>query len=127
MTLRLSKRNDTKHKMKFSKFKIIREAFKHDGFLQKFPTIIRMLKSIFSKNGYSPGKKNLFVPGLIFVYLISPIDFLPDWIPLIGIVDDLALLTFAIPFLMKEADRFLEWEKEQKTNNKNTIEAEIVE
>ncbi|MBS1550358.1 MAG: DUF1232 domain-containing protein [Bacteroidetes bacterium] len=113
--------------MKFSKFKIIREAFKHDGFLQKFPTIIRMLKSIFSKNGYSPGKKNLFVPGLIFVYLISPIDFLPDWIPLIGIVDDLALLTFAIPFLMKEADRFLEWEKEQKTNNKNTIEAEIVE
>lgn len=113
--------------MKQSKFKIFSEAFKHDGFLQKFPTIVRMLKSIFSKGGYKADKKNLFVPGLIFIYVISPIDLLPDWIPLIGVADDLALLTLAIPFLMKESEKFLIWEKEQKSKNNNTIEAEIVE
>ncbi|WP_124641189.1 MULTISPECIES: YkvA family protein [Amniculibacterium] len=112
--------------MKYSKFKIAREAIKHEGFLQKLPIIIRMLKSIFSKGGYKPGKKNLFVPGLILLYLISPIDVLPDWIPLIGIADDLALLAFAIPFLMKEADRFEEWENDKNPDLK-IKEAEIVE
>jgi uncharacterized membrane protein YkvA (DUF1232 family) len=114
--------------MKYSKSKIVNEALKHEGFLQKFPTIIRMLKSIFSKSGYKPTKKNMFVPGLILIYVISPIDILPDWIPIIGVMDDLALLAFAIPFLMKEADKFLDWEERKKTpENKNIIEAEIVE
>ena len=70
----------------------------------------------------------MFVPGLILIYVISPIDILPDWIPIIGVMDDLALLAFAIPFLMKEADKFLDWEERKKTpENKNIIEAEIVE
>jgi uncharacterized membrane protein YkvA (DUF1232 family) len=114
--------------MKFSKSKIANEAMKHEGFMQRFPAIVRMLKSIFSKGGYKPSKKNLFLPGLILVYVISPIDILPDWIPIIGVVDDIALITFAIPFLLKEADKFLEWERNTKQNPKTKIiDAEIVE
>ncbi|WP_119157752.1 YkvA family protein [Caldimonas tepidiphila] len=38
--------------------------------------------------------------GLIAVYLLSPIDLLPDTIPLLGVMDDLVIVPFAIRFLL---------------------------
>ena len=83
-----------------------------------------MIKSATKKGGYKPHFKNIIVPGLVLVYLISPIDFLPDFIPVIGVLDDIALLAFAIPLLIKEAEKFVAWEASQ-TENK-VIDAEIV-
>ena len=85
---------------------------------------MRMIKSATKKGGYKPHFKNVIVPGLVLVYLISPIDFLPDFIPVIGVLDDIALLAFAIPLLIKEAEKFVAWEASQ-TENK-VIDAEIV-
>lgn len=112
--------------MKVSKIALAREAFKHKGFIGKIPVIVRMLRSAMSKNGYKPHFKNVVVPGLVLVYLISPIDILPDWIPVIGMLDDLALLALAIPLLITEAEKFVAWEASKKGNSK-AIEAEIVE
>lgn len=39
--------------------------------------------------------------GLIALYLLSPIDLVPDWIPFIGVVDDLVLVPLAIRWLLK--------------------------
>lgn len=112
--------------MKVSKIALAREAFKHKGFIGKIPVIVRMLRSAMSKNGYKPHFKNVVVPGLVLVYLISPIDILPDWIPVIGMLDDLALLALAIPLLITEAEKFVAWEASKKGSSK-AIEAEIVE
>ena len=38
--------------------------------------------------------------ALILLYLLSPIDLVPDTIPLLGVVDDLVLIPFAIRFLL---------------------------
>ena len=38
---------------------------------------------------------------LLLAYVISPIDLLPEWIPLVGIVDDITLAALAIPLLMR--------------------------
>lgn len=35
------------------------------------------------------------------VYVISPVDLLPDAIPLLGIVDDLVLVPLALRFMLK--------------------------
>jgi len=35
------------------------------------------------------------------LYVLSPVDLVPDWIPLVGIVDDLVLVPFAIRWLLK--------------------------
>jgi uncharacterized membrane protein YkvA (DUF1232 family) len=37
---------------------------------------------------------------LLALYLISPLDVLPDWIPLLGIVDDLVLIPLVMRFLL---------------------------
>jgi uncharacterized membrane protein YkvA (DUF1232 family) len=37
----------------------------------------------------------------IVVYLVSPIDVIPDFIPLFGLVDDVVLVPLAIRFLLR--------------------------
>ena len=39
--------------------------------------------------------------ALIALYLISPIDLIPDVVPVIGLVDDLVLVPLAIRWLLK--------------------------
>ena len=111
--------------MKISKIALAKEAFKHKGFIRKIPVIIRMVKSIMSKNGYKPEFKNVILPALVIVYLISPLDIIPDWIPLIGVLDDLALLALAMPMLISEAEKFVALEESLKSDPK-ILEAEIV-
>ncbi|MEW6704894.1 MAG: DUF1232 domain-containing protein [Pseudomonadota bacterium] len=39
--------------------------------------------------------------ALIVLYLVSPVDLIPDALPLVGVVDDLVLVPLAIRFLLK--------------------------
>jgi len=52
------------------------------------------------------------IPGLAFLYVVSPIDFSPDFLPLLGQVDDLAILLIAsrlfISFCPPEVVRYHE-------------------
>lgn len=38
---------------------------------------------------------------LLLLYLISPIDLIPETLPLLGVLDDITLATFAIPALLR--------------------------
>ncbi len=38
--------------------------------------------------------------GLVALYLVSPVDLLPDALPLVGVIDDLVLVPLAIRFLL---------------------------
>lgn len=37
--------------------------------------------------------------GVVF-YLLSPIDFVPDWIPLVGVVDDVLVVSTVIRMML---------------------------
>ncbi|MDY3529010.1 DUF1232 domain-containing protein [Riemerella anatipestifer] len=85
--------------------------FQNKGLLRRMPELLRMIKAIISKQ-YKPSVKNVLLPAL--VYIISPIDILPDFIPAIGVVDDLGILALVLPLLMKELNQFSEWEANKK-------------
>ncbi|OWW21065.1 YkvA family protein [Noviherbaspirillum denitrificans] len=38
---------------------------------------------------------------LLGLYVVSPIDLVPDWLALLGLVDDVTLLALGIPALLK--------------------------
>lgn len=40
--------------------------------------------------------------ALIALYLLSPVDIVPDWLPVIGVVDDLVLVPLAIRWLLRQ-------------------------
>ena len=113
--------------MKYSKLHIAKEAIKHKGFVKKIPDIYRMLK--LWKNGtYKMKTLDIILPLLGFLYILSPIDLLPELVlPVIGLMDDFAVLALIIPKLVKEVDKFLLWEATREMQNSNIIDAEIVE
>jgi len=113
--------------MKYSKIHLAQEAIKHKGFIKKIPNVFRMV-NLWRKGIYKTNTFDIILPLLGFLYIIFPIDLLPDIaIPVIGVMDDLAVLSLALPKLMREVDKFLLWEAEQKSNNSKIIDAEIVE
>jgi uncharacterized membrane protein YkvA (DUF1232 family) len=59
----------------------------------------------------SPKSLGLIVLGL--VYFITPIDIIPDFMPLLGFTDDLAVILAVFNSVKHEVDEFLNWEKSQ--------------
>ncbi len=47
----------------------------------------------------SPGWLKLGALGLV-IYVLSPIDLIPDFVPFLGVVDDIVLIPLAIRFLL---------------------------
>lgn len=116
----------SKHKMKYSKLNLAKEAINHKGFVKKIPDIFRMVK-MWRKGVYPMKSIDIILPLLGIIYVISPIDLLPEFaIPVLGVMDDLAVLSLTIPKLIKEVDKFLLWEAEQKYNGTKVIDAEII-
>lgn len=59
-------------------------------------------------------------------YVLFPLDFIPDILPMIGIVDDLTILTWALSCLGDELRRYKEW-KESGESKKRVKEGTSVE
>ena len=51
-----------------------------------------------------PKKKKVFV-GAIIAYMIMPIDIIPDFIPVIGHLDDLVLVVFGLNMILNDLDK----------------------
>ncbi len=59
----------------------------------------------------------------VIMYFLSPIDFVPDFIPVIGLLDDAALLAWFMTSIKGEMDKFEQWEK---NNQARTIETAML-
>jgi len=46
----------------------------------------------------------------VLIYFISPIDLIPDFIPVVGLLDDVALVAWFSSSIKHELDKFHEWE-----------------
>ena len=55
----------------------------------------------------------LIVAGLI--YFIYPVDLIPEFIPVSGLIDDIALIAWIYESIQEDIDNFLEWEKSLKS------------
>ena len=67
---------------------------------------------------YSRGKVVLIVALLI--YVVTPIDIIPDWLPGIGFLDDMALLGYVVKMADAELQRYYKWSKKQAESVKTT-------
>ncbi len=52
--------------------------------------------------------------ALLVLYLLSPVDLLPDTIPLLGVVDDLIIIPFAIRWLLSRLPAHIREEAERR-------------
>lgn len=83
-------------------------------FLDPAKTMFRMLKA-YSNGSYKKvpfGK--IIVIVLSLAYVFSPIDIVPDFIPIAGLLDDATVLGACVSSLKSILDEFKEWENSQK-------------
>ncbi len=73
-----------------------------------FELLIFMLLDFF-KGRYPLPKKTALLIVFAFLYLISPVDLVPDVFPLIGLVDDVAVLAFAFNFIKGDLENYRDW------------------
>lgn len=54
--------------------------------------------------------RTLLVIAAALVYVVVPTDLIPDFVPIVGWVDDWAVVAFVLKTLAGDVDRFREWE-----------------
>ena len=47
------------------------------------------------------------------LYVLNPLDMMPDFIPGVGYVDDFAVLTFSLRFMETDLHKYLDWKLEE--------------
>jgi len=57
----------------------------------------------------------IFIAGI--VYVISPIDIIPDFLPLVGQIDDAIILVLCMYFLEKDLQKYKEWKIKNPDSN----------
>ncbi len=51
----------------------------------------------------------------VLVYFLSPIDVIPDLLPVVGLTDDVALVMWLFSAISEDLEAFKEWDKKQNT------------
>ena len=73
-------------------------------------TLVRMVRN-YVKGDYRGIETSTIVSGIaVLLYVISPIDLVPDFIPVLGFLDDLALISWFIDKFKVEIAHYREWE-----------------
>jgi len=86
---------------------------KDNKFTQLFHTahtVVRLVRSYISGE-YRQIETSTIVSGLgVLLYVLSPIDLVPDFIPVLGFLDDLSLISWFVGKFNTEITHFREWE-----------------
>ncbi len=86
-----------------------------------FQALFRLIKAWWKKEYTSVPWKTVLYAVAAVLYFVNPLDVIPDFIPGLGLLDDITLITFVINSLKKDIEQFLNWEKDQgKEGSENT-------
>ncbi len=84
------------------------------GEVWKYLTAIIRLVRAYARRQYTDVPWETIVLSIAaIIYFVSPIAFIPDFIPVAGYVDDAAVIAFVAAAIKSDLDNFLEWEAEQ--------------
>ena len=76
--------------------------------------LARMLSAWVKGDYRNISTKSIIAVVAALIYFVNPLDLIPDFIPVIGQIDDIFVLGYLIKMLNKEIERFMAWEKEQE-------------
>lgn len=90
------------------------QAKEDKSFTSKVKASFRMAGNI-AKRNYNPSWSNIAMTILPIIYIISPIDIIPElFFGPIGLLDDFGILMFGLKYFNKEIAKYMAWEFEQQ-------------
>ncbi|MFD2935815.1 YkvA family protein [Spirosoma flavum] len=103
-----------------SLFELIREALAKSGglsgnniaaFREQLGVVTRLLKAYASGEYRQLPWKTLIRVIAVLIYFVSPIDILPDFLPIVGLTDDIALMFWLFSAISDDIEKFRQWEQ----------------
>lgn len=94
-------------------YESLNEKFKNQSALKKFYNDFKMLFSMLKD--YISGDYNkipwfiIAAIGTTLLYVLSPIDLIPDFFPVIGYMDDAAMVAICLKFIGDEVEEYKKW------------------
>jgi uncharacterized membrane protein YkvA (DUF1232 family) len=76
-------------------------------------TMLRMIRAYYRGEYRGVSEPTLVVIVAAIIYVISPLDVIPDAIPTIGFLDDATVLALAVRRTRQDLDDFMTWETER--------------
>ena len=74
--------------------------------------VIRMARETLARRYRRLPRRTLIAGLAALAYLVNPLDLLPDVLPLLGWLDDAALITWVARQIRRDIDAFTAWERE---------------
>jgi len=98
--------------------KEIESKFEANGPLGKFVATVKLFYSLI-KDYYTRSYKNIpwwSIASIVaaLLYVLNPLDLVPDMIPIIGVVDDALILTTCLKMIQKDLDLYKIWKQVQE-------------
>ncbi len=73
--------------------------------------LIRMVKAYATGNYRDIETKNILLMVAALVYFVTPLDLVPDFIPITGLLDDFTVVLWVYNKVQEEIDKFIAWEE----------------
>ncbi|QHL88556.1 DUF1232 domain-containing protein [Nibribacter ruber] len=87
---------------------------------ENLQTLGRLIKAAVNKE-YTGLPTSTIVGGVgVILYFLMPIDLIPDWLPVVGFLDDISLLAWFMTSIKSELERFQAWEASNQYRNTDT-------
>ena len=77
--------------------------------LAAIPVFVSLLRSYQRKEYTEIPYKSLIAIAGALIYFLAPVDLIPDFIPVVGYVDDAAVLAFVLTQVKKDVDAYKQW------------------
>ena len=82
-------------------------------FIKNFSLLVSLIKDYCKGNYRDVSPIFLTILVLLILYILIPFDIIPEFIPVLGLVDDAVLLTFFIYLLEKPLHKYAKWKMEK--------------
>ncbi|RDB04011.1 YkvA family protein [Runella aurantiaca] len=87
----------------------------YEALREKVGVLTRLLKAYATGDYRIVPWKTLTRIIAVLIYFLSPIDFIPDILPVVGFTDDIALIVWLFNAIGTDLNDFREWESKRNT------------
>lgn len=89
---------------------------RENKFIDRIKVIGRMIRAYKSGRYRDIQLQNILLMVAALLYFVTPIDLIPDFIPITGFVDDFTVVVWVYSRIKEEVDKFILWEKQTSDN-----------